>query len=176
MPVISRKTIAEKLTFNANQAVSATIGNDGAETAYNRSYTIPANRLVAGSVIHIKACVQVIGAAAGAETLLNNVRIGGLAGTLLAATTAVNGVQNEVTFFDIIVIIRTAGSAGTLVAMGFKSELAASAAGVLDPVFLGSTAINTTVAQQIVVTADWSAAAADATSALQILEVEINRG
>lgn len=129
-----------------------------AEAAFTtEDFTIPADTLVAGTVIRIRAYATALDAA-GISNLTLRIRIGGLAGTIVAASPTVDPITNDLYFVEAAVTIRTAGAGGTLVASwtGFKGTPATT----FPTPLLGatqSTPIDTTVAQLLTATAEFSA-------------------
>jgi len=68
----------------------ASLGGGDVETIFNLgSYTIPASTITAGTMVHLRAVIRVTDGTSAA-TLQARCRLGGVAGTVLAATTAVN--------------------------------------------------------------------------------------
>jgi hypothetical protein len=101
----------------ASVAASAAVSNTTTETAFDQSYTIPANTLKAGDVISGRA--QVIATSTNSTDTLNvKLKIGS---TVVAATGAVDVANNDVAYIDYAITIRTSGASGTLVATGTAS-------------------------------------------------------
>lgn len=154
----------------ADAAAAATIV-DTEQTHTDATQTIKAGRLTAGSVIDIEGLAVVTGANA-ADTILFKLKLGS---TAILTTIAYDAVANDIFKFKARVKIRTAGAAGTYVAMAEYSRAADGAAvgaTVLDAV--ASTAIDTTAAQTISVTSTWSAANAANASVVRMLDVHIS--
>ena len=152
---------------SVNVAASAAVSAATA-TAFSRSYSVPANTLVAGSRIKIRA-QGIATETATAETLTVKLLFGT---TELCTTGAVNSTNDDIFYFDGLIVVRTAGASGTLVACGTQAN------GVMGtvtakPWLLGSTAVDTTAAIAITVTAAWNAATAGVTCRLDILSVEV---
>ena len=148
---------------------TAITGATEADTAFDKAVTIPADTLVANTVLRIRA-QGVHTATTGAETHTIALKIGT---TTIASRAAVDPANNDIFTFDITVTIRTAGASGTMVAAG---TMAVGAGGTANPiaVLLASTAIDTTAAKDVAVWIDRQAAATDGDSArLDLLVVEI---
>jgi predicted RecA/RadA family phage recombinase len=146
---------------------SSAVTNTTAETAFDKSHTIPANTLQAGDVLKIRG--QVIAPATNStDTLTLKLKIGA---TVIVATAAVDVANNDIGYFDATVVVRTNGAGGTIVAAG---EQALGTPGTVTgkPFNLASTAIDTTVDQLISVTATWSVANAGDSCRLDLLTVE----
>lgn len=143
-----------------------------AETAFDQSVTIPANLLSVGSVVTITVgCRVPVGATA--DTLTLRLRWGGLTGTVLCATSAVNVAANDIWAATIVVTIRSATTAtftgwlSTPAAVGTAAPLTVKSAGAV--------AISTIAsATDIVGTADWSADTTD-TVVLEDMTVKVAR-
>ena len=139
-----------------NTAASAAVTNTVTETAFDKSYTFAANQLRAGDIIRIRG--QVIATATNSTDTLNiKLYIGGTSGTLICQTGALDVANNDIAVFDAELVVRTAGSSGTIVGSGFVT-IGVPGTATTKTFALASTTINTTVAQQIVATATWSVA------------------
>jgi len=153
--------------LSANTAVSGNIGNTTDETAFNRTFTIPADALRAGDQIRIRAVAFVV-SVNGTPNLTTKLKLGA---TALLDTGAVAVLGNGVVLIETVVSIRTVGAAGTLVATGQWNAGVAGTATTRAQI-LGSTAVDTTAAQLVSVTATWSAAHLSNVVRLEVLSVE----
>lgn len=153
---------------SANVAVSATITNTTVETAFDKSYTIAANRLSAGDVIRIIAAGK-CPSTNSTDTLTVKVKIGT---TVLLATAAVDVANNDRWRLEILVNVRTIGASGTIVASGVWT-LGVPGTATQRADGLDSTTIDTTATQAITVTATWSVANASNQTYLDQLDVFI---
>lgn len=154
----------------ANTAASAAISNTVAETAFDKSYTIPANTLAVGDIIRVR--VQVIATSTNStDTLTLKLKIGT---TVIIATAAVDVANNDIGYIEADLIIRTIGASGTFVATG-NQGLGTPGTVTAKPFNLASTAIDTTATQAITVTATWSVASASNSCRLDILTVDRDR-
>lgn len=155
-----------------NTAASTAITNSTAETAFSTSHTIPANSLLAGTVLKIR--YQGIATATNStDTLTVRLRIGGLTGTVLHAHTATDVANNDVWQGWYDVVIRTVGASGTMVGFGArKNAPAAEGTATWQDDILASTTIDTTAAQTINVTGQWSVANAGNSCRLDVMMVE----
>jgi len=154
-----------------NQAAAGTaLTNTTDETALG-TVTIPAKTLQPGSLIQIR--FQGIATATDStDTLAVALKIGGLSGTALISIPATDVANNNVFTGEYELAIRTVGASGTMVGVGtFKSIPAAEGTMTIKDDILASTAINTTTAQDIVVTGDWSVAATANSCRLDFLRV-----
>jgi hypothetical protein len=157
-----------------NLAASAAHTNTTTEALFDAQYSIPANTLVAGSVVKIK--FQGIATATnGTDTLVIKLYIGGLSGTALLTGTATDVANDAIFAGEFTLIVRTAGASGTFVGYGTHTEVpAASGTAVHDITEIkASTTIDTTAAQVVGVGADWSVANAGNSCRLDMLLVEI---
>lgn len=152
-------------------APSSTITNVTAETTFsNGTYTIPANSLSVGDVIHIRLKAYAI-----AQNSTNTHRIKSYIGsTNIGDNGAVSMAAADVAIQDIYLTIRTIGASGTLIGTAFISS---SASGTFtDLAFtLASTAVDTTATQAITVKSTASAMSAGNQIRLDEYTVEIIR-
>jgi hypothetical protein len=154
----------------SNTAASAAIVNIAVITAYDKSYTIPANTLQAGDVIRIKA--QVIATATNStDTLVVTLKIGG---TTVIATTALDVANGDLGYIEADIVIRTVGASGTLVGTGVWNTGVPGTA-TTRAFLLASTAIDTTATQAITVSSTWSVQDVGNSSRLDILTVDLLR-
>jgi hypothetical protein len=157
-----------------NTTASAAVTNTITETLFDKSYSIPANTLQPGTLIRIR--YQGIATATnGTDTLAIKLYIGGLGGAALIAHAATDVANNDVFQGEYELIVRTIGATGTMVGCGtFKSVPAAEGTATYKDDILPSTAIDTTVAKVIGVSATWSAANAGNSCRLDFLRVLID--
>jgi hypothetical protein len=147
-------------------AASAALTNTTTTTAF-ASYAIPANTLDAGDVIRIRA--QGIQTAVNStNTLTVKLTIGS---TTIVTTAAVNAAANDEFYLDTTITIRTNGASGTLVAASQQS-FGTPGTATLSPSLLGSTAIDTTVAETIAVQGTFSVASSGNSARLDTLTIE----
>lgn len=149
-------------------AASAAVTNTTTETAFdNGSYTIPANGVKAGDVIRIRA--QAIATATNStDTLTVKLKIGS---TVIATSGAVDVANNDIAYFDVDLVVRTVGASGTIVAAGVVG-LGVEGTVTAKPLKLASTAIDTTAAMTLSVTATWSVANAGNSCRLDVLNIQ----
>lgn len=156
-----------------NTAASTAISNTTTETLFSTSYSIPANSLRAGQLIRIR--FQGIASATNStDTLAIKLYIGGLTGTVLLSLAATDVADNNVFSGEYELILRTVGASGTIVGCGTcKNVPAAEGTASYRDDILASTAIDTTAAKVIGVSATWSVASASNSCRLDFLRVEI---
>ena len=162
----------QKLHY-VNTAASTAISATSSETAFDTSYTIPANTLRAGSVIKVR--FQGIATATNStDTLTIKLYIGGLTGTAIFTSTATDATNNDIFAGEGIIVIRTIGSSGTFVASGSytKVEGASGSATRVDFV-TASTAIDTTTSKAVTASATWSTNSASNSCRMDIFAVEV---
>lgn len=158
----------------ASVAASTAHSNSTDEALFDKQYSIPANTLVAGSVIKVR--YQGIATATNStDTLTVKLYIGGLAGTAILTGTATDVANNNIFAGEALIQIRTAGASGTLVAVGTHTDVPAASGTATHGIceITASTTIDTTAAQVIGVGADWSVASASNSCRLDIMVVEI---
>lgn len=155
-------------------AASTAHSNTTTEALFDKQYSIPANTLVAGTVIKVR--FQGIATATNStDTLTIKLYIGGLSGTALLTGTATDVADNNIFAGECTIQIRTAGASGTLVAVGTHTDVPAASGTATQGIceITASTTIDTTAAQVIGVGADWSVASASNSARLDIMIVEI---
>ncbi|HEX4129965.1 MAG TPA: capsid cement protein [Pirellulales bacterium] len=148
-------------------AASSAVTNTTTETAFSNTHTIPANTLQVGDVLKIRA--QTIAPATNStDTLTLKLKIGS---TVIAVTAATDVANNDIGYFDAMVVVRANGSGGTIVAAGAQG-LGTPGTVTSKPFNLAATAIDTTVDQLISVSATWSVANAGDSCRLDLFTVE----
>lgn len=155
-------------------AASAAHTNTITEALFDKQYSIPANTLIAGSVIKVR--YQGIATATNStDTLLIKLYIGGLSGTAILTGTATDVADNNIFAGEALIQIRTSGASGTLVAVGTHTDVPAASGTATHGIceITASTTIDTTAAQVIGVGADWSVASSGNSARLDIMVVEI---
>lgn len=162
----------QKLHY-VNTAASTAITASSTETAFSTNYTIPANSLRAGSVIKVR--FQGIATATNStDTLTIKLYIGGLTGTAIFTSSATDATNNDIFAGEGIIVIRTIGSSGTLVASGSytKVEGASGTASRVDFI-TASTAIDTTTSKLVTASGTWSSPNAGNSCRMDIFSVEV---
>jgi hypothetical protein len=159
-----------------------------AGTAYNTSITLtdvspapqivlPANQLDNGMMIRLTAFGTFSNT--GTPTLLLGFYYGGVAGTALAATSAITtttGATNWPWRLEWEGRVRSTGTAGTILGAGMLSLATALTAYTYRPVpetALATTTIDTTTAKAITVGAQWGTSSASNTLTCHNLDVEL---
>lgn len=154
-------------TLYSNTAPSAAVSNTTTETAFDKSFAIPANSLVAGEVLTIQG--QGIATATNStDTLRCKLYLGT---TVIADTGALDVANNDIFTFQATLIIRTIGASGTFVAEG-EVSIGTPGTATVKTFVLGSTAIDTTVANTLAIKATWSVANAGNSVRLDVMDVE----
>lgn len=160
-----------RYTAYTNVAASTAISNTVTETAFSTSYSIPANSLVPGEAIDI-FWQGIATNTNSTDTLTIKVYIGGITGTALFTHAATDVADNNVFMGQYKLIVRTVGASGTIVGFGWgKSVPAAEGTATFKDDILASTTIDTTAAQSIAVSAQWSVASASNSCRLDFLHV-----
>lgn len=147
----------------SNITPSTGIGNTNTETEFDKTYTIPANTLNVGDVLHIRASGDFT-AAANSDTCVIKLYIGtaGIGGTVIVATGTPNVDAADGFAIDAFVTIRSIGTAGTAHGAGLSWIGTPGATPAATDVPSGDTTtntvftINTTTTQEIALTATWS--------------------
>ena len=156
------------LAYSQVAASTAITNATTIEQFFDKTYSVPANTLKAGTVAHIKLAGIVTGEAS-TDTLTIKLYIGS---TALVTTAAVDSATSDIWYADVDLLVRTAGGSGTFVAIANYQD---ADAGTLATkrALTGSTAIDTTAANIIRASATWSASTATCTCRQDILTVEI---
>jgi hypothetical protein len=165
------KVVAKKLY--ASVAASTALTASSTETEFDQSYTIPGNLLQVGSLLRIR--YQGIATATNStDTLTAKLYIGGKAGTALQASAATDVANNNIFAGEFYMAVRTIGATGTIVGWGsYVSALAASGTATMVVGILASTTLDTTAAQKIAVSGQWSTTSASNSARLDYMSVEI---
>lgn len=154
-------------------AASTAVTNTTTETLFDKSATIPANSLRPGDVIRVRG--QGIATATNStDTLTANLYVGGLAGTSVASTGALDVANNDIFYIDAEIVVRDIGATGHIIASGIVN-IGTPGTATCKAFNLASTAIDTTAAQVVGVSATWSAASAGDSCRLDILDIQIVR-
>lgn len=151
-------TEARLLSFgrllDAKTTVGTSFGGSGAddEAVMNQgTVTIPANTLSAGDVIKGRVVVAVP-TTVSTDELSVRLRVGGLAGTVIASVIEQDVANDDLVIFDYEIVIRTATtaitSATTVPVLGGTPAIL--------PSFAALTGLDLTAALTIVVTGEWS--------------------
>lgn len=155
---------------SAAVAASAAVSNTTTETAFDKTVTIPADTLQPGDVIRVRA--QAIATATNStDTLDLQLRLGT---TDILATGAVDVANNDIGYIDAEIVIRTIGASGTMVAAGVVA-LGVPGTVTAKPKLMASTALDTTAAISVNVSATWSVANAGNSVRLDVLDVQVVR-
>lgn len=157
-------------------AASALITNTTAETVFSTgTFTIPANYLEAGDVILVTAA-GTCPSTNGADTLIIRIRIGGVAGTIIAQSPTIDVADNDDFVAYAQATVRTAGASGTLVGCALGQGPDAPSTVALAWGFAGAqAALNTTAGQAAVCTAQWSAGSTADQVRLDVFTVTVQK-
>jgi len=151
-------------------AAGTALTNSTAETAL-ATYTIPANTFKAGTRLKIRA-VAVVSANVSTTTLTCRLRLGGVSGTVLIQTSAVDTSVGSIVVMDFDIVSRAAPSASSaLCGSGWYNDPGA-AGSALKMAALAATNFATNGALDLVMTGQWSAADGN-TVACEIQSVDV---
>jgi hypothetical protein len=163
------KLVNGSTTYRNKLSTSTTVANTASETVI-AALTIPAGDAVAGAVYRIKAWG--VASVTGTPTLTLRSRLGGVAGTALGssgARTASSGVSNRSWQVTVDLTCLTTGATGTWFASQITYEavtLAASPPFASPGLILDGTSavtLDSTVSEDLVITATWGTASASNT-------------
>jgi len=150
-------------------AASAAVTNSTTETNFdNSTLTIPASSLNAGDIIRVRAQGTAT-ATNSTDTLTVKLKLGS---TVIVTTGAVDAANGDIFYVEADIVVRTSGSSGTLVATGMVANGVAGTV-TAKPFLLASTAVDTTAALTLAVSAQWSVASASDSCRLDVCNVEI---
>lgn len=154
-----------------NTAASTAVTASDSETLFSTSATIPAGSLRAGSLIQVR--YQGIATATNStDTVAVKLYIGGLTGTALISHAATDVANSNVFSGEYELIIRTVGANGTMVGCGtYKSIPAAEGTATYKDDILASTAVDTTGALVVGVSAQWSTTSSGNSCRLDFMRV-----
>lgn len=167
-------------TTSDSSAVTST-----SETAFSQTFTIPANTLVGGSTIRIRAGIKVTGTASGGNTVKYKLRIGsGVSGTLIAELGSASsgggfardgGGADQFLQLEGFITVRGATNPASVVgtAKALYSFWESSGLYKMGWTSAGTETINPTIANDVVVTAQNASSAGSASTVLQYLIVDI---
>jgi hypothetical protein len=154
---------------STSDTITAAASNN-AFVSFAQTYPIPASTIKAGTMIRVRAMVDVINAAAGTATLTINLRLGG---TSLIATTAIDQAANDWQSIEFTLVGRAApGAAAAVVGVG-RWTTSTGGTNVTKEAILQSTNFATNGALTLDCQAKWSAADATTTCQLELLTVEV---
>jgi hypothetical protein len=94
--------------------------------------------------------------------------------TTVLATGAVDVANGDIGYIEADVVVRTIGGSGTMVAAG-STAIGVPGTVTAKPAFLASTALDTTAAQVVQASAQWSVANAGNSCRLDVLNVQLIR-
>jgi len=150
----------------AVKTLPSPIASTAAETAFSTKYTIKGGSLVAGSVLRVRASGEA-DSVTGTPTLLMRMKIGGVSGSLLLAAVQASVGSGANWLIDAVLTARVVGGSGLIAVSGF---------GVVQQTFevtdQPSVAVDTTIDQDLVVTADWSVPHASNSVSLSAFNVD----
>lgn len=170
--------VSAERSLGAIVASSTAVSNTTSETAFDQVIPIPAGRiLAAGTVLKIRAKARAT--STPNDTLILRARLDSPAGVLLGQTPAVSiRTAGDLGILDLTATIRTVGASGTLVAEGTggisPGQTVATGGNVQVTGTAGTLAIDTTVAHNIVITAQWGAASTNDSVVLENLVATIS--
>lgn len=147
-------------------ADSSAVTNVTAETIVG-TFTIPANALKVGSVIEFLAGI-IASATNSTDTFRVRVRIGGVSGTVVADSTAIDLANGDTGVLRGQVVVRATGASGSIAAAS-QSILKTTA----NPLVIGATTIDTTAAITLVATITESVASAGNSAVASVFTAEI---
>lgn len=153
---------------NAAVASSSALTNTTTETVFSTgSWAIPAHSLRVGQVLRLRAKARATSTNA-TDTFQLAARLNSNAGVRLGLTPAVDVANDDLAVLDLIATVRSIGAGGTLSVQGIG--IVAATPGATGTA--GTIAIDTTVANNLVITGKWSVANAGNSAVLEDFVVE----
>ena len=149
-------------------AASTAVSNTVTETNFDTNYSIPAASLTAGTIVRVR-WQGIATATNSTDTLTIRLKLGS---TTVLASAAVDVANSDIFAGQATLIFRTVGASGTFVAMGLMSDPGAQGVAVKAR-SMASTAVDTTAALTLAVSAEWSVANAGNSCRLDVMEVEV---
>lgn len=150
-----------------------TIASTSSATSFLSSYTIPANRLVAGSLIEVDL-FGILGTDVAAPTLILAVRVGGVVFVGTAAVTMTAGMTALGWHMRARVLVTAAGAGGTAEAHGDATVPTSSTVSQAVPCWNTSAlALDTTATKVVDARAHWGTSHASNTITLHLMTVKI---
>lgn len=140
----------------ASAADSSTLTNSTTETILNTATVVQAGTLKVGSRIKFRGAIKVP-STNSTDTLTARIRMGGIAGTAVAATAAVNATNSDIVYIEGEMVVRTIGASGTAVFIGIYINGVPGTA-VATPLTTTEFTVDTTADQTFTLTAQWSVA------------------
>lgn len=163
--------ITPKLAY-VNTAASTTVGAVSTETAFDKTYTIPAGSLTAGSVIKVRYYGFGV-AGSGTDTFAHKLYIGGTGGTAVVTSAAAQLATNATFTGEAEIVVRTAGTAGTALSIGTYKQSSAEGTMTVKDDYVAEFTLNTAADQQIVVSGTWNTTNA-CSARLDVIKVEVS--
>ena len=152
------------------EAASAVITNTITETSFDKSVTLPGNTLQLGDVLRIRA-QGICPSTNSTDTLNIKLKIGSL---IVLATGALDVNNNDIFHLEADLVVRAIGTTGSVVASGLQA-LGVEGTVAAKPAKLAASALDTTAAQTVAITATWSVANVGNQVRLDVFDVELLR-
>lgn len=169
---ISLTPVGTLLYSNTSVPGGNTVANTTTPTSFSSGYTVPANGLVTGTVLRVKA-YGLYSTALIAPTIKADLLFGGAAILTTGVITAVAGVTNAGWWAEGYLIVDTTGATGTLESQGYGEFATAATTGLsVNLTNTGTATIDTTASNAIAIRITWGTADASNSITLRQLTVE----
>lgn len=162
------------------QTADATVANTSAETTLVGSgvgtATLPANFLVAGKTVRLRASGIFSTAGTGGQTVTIRFKLGSTALLATAALASGGALSNRGWSTDVELTCRSTGGSGSVFAQsqgGFIRFTSASTSGAAEFISTAATTIDTTASLAVDLTADWNTAVAGDSITCTNLTIEV---
>lgn len=156
--ILSYNSVGISRKLSSLTADGANFGGTGANVEAvigSGTITIPADTLAAGDVVRFTAHVA-IPTTVSTDTLRVRVRVGGLSGTAIFDSTALDVSNDDLVRLSGSITFRTVGATGTALSVVDSSATIAGTYTPTDPQVTAISSLDTTAALTVVVTAVWS--------------------
>lgn len=158
----------------ASVATSASVGNTTAETAFDKSYTIPAGALQAGDVVRVTAAGLWTTDAAGTVVNTLRVKVGGQQLSAVGVTLTA-GQTNQIWRVETEFVVRSVGATGTVRSGGGYGGFSPVGIAVLAGIGTGTLTVDTTGTLAVTVTTQFAAARAGDAITAHVVTVAVLR-
>jgi hypothetical protein len=156
--ILSYNSVGISRKLSSLTADGANFGGTGANVEAvigSGTITIPADTLAAGDVVRFSAFIA-IPTTVSTDTLRVRVRVGGLSGTAIFDSTALDVSNDDLVRVSGSITFRTVGATGTALSVVDSSATIAGTYTPTDPQVTALSNIDTTASLTVVVTAVWS--------------------
>jgi hypothetical protein len=142
-------SVGQRFVNTATETIVASVAGDGVETAFTvQAFTIPADTIVVGTIIRVRAQFDISVSPVATTTATINIRLGGVGGSVLSLGVAKDTALNDTQVVDILAsVVSIAGVTATYRISGWQTDLEQIGAATLTIAGLtGGPTVNTSIA------------------------------